>query len=198
MRRATICAILPALAAMLPGASPPRPLALTIVLEFRGPHSDRSVDAMKREVEAILGAGELSVNWQTRRDLAAATRDHLVVFRFKGKCILEPVGYLMDERGPMAFTYETDGHMQPFGEVACDQVTATVRPAMSGGDFAKADLLLGRALGRVMAHELFHMLSGSGGHSRQGLAAERLTGSQLIAPVLEFSAEDFDRIYTLP
>ena len=35
---------------------------------------------------------------------------------------------------------------------------------MFGGDFGKADLLLGRALARVLAHEVVHMLSGSGDH----------------------------------
>ena len=75
---------------------------------------------------------------------------------------------------------------------------AAVRPAMWGSDFAKADLLLGRALGRVVAHELFHMLSRSNAHAREGLARESLTGQQLIAPVLQFTPADFDRIYTLP
>ena len=85
----------------------------------------------------------------------------LVLVRFTGKCVLEPVGYLYDERGPMAFTYSTDGVVQPFSEVACDKVTSVVRSAMSGGDFANADVLLGRALGRVLAHEVVHILSKS-------------------------------------
>jgi hypothetical protein len=199
MRRAPIRAfVLLALATILPGATPPRPMALTIVLEFQGPHSQRSIDAMKRELEGIMSGGEVSVNWKSRKEAAGAPAEHLVVFHFKGKCILEPVGYLLDERGPMAFTYATDGSMQPFAEVACDQVTAAMRPAMWGGDYGKADLLLGRALGRVVAHELLHMLSKSGAHGREGLAAEGLTGTQLIVPVLRFSAEDFERIYTLP
>ena len=47
----------------------------------------------------------------------------------------------------MAFTYSTDGVVQPFSEVACDKVTSAVRSAMSGGDFAKADVLAGTRAG---------------------------------------------------
>jgi hypothetical protein len=199
MSRARICAlVMAASAAMLQAAKPARPLALTIVLEFQGPHSERSMDAMKHELEGIMSDAPVSVSWRSPTEVMGTPADNLVVFRFKGKCVLEPVGYLLDERGPMAFTYATDREVQPFGEVACDRVVAAVRPAMWGSDFARADLILGRALGRVVAHELLHMLSKSKAHAREGLASESLTGQQLIAPVLQFTPADFDRIYTLP
>jgi hypothetical protein len=95
----------------------------------------------------------------------------------------------------MAFTYSTDGVVQPFSAVACDKVTSAIRPAMSGGDFAKADVLLGRALGRVLAHEVVHMLSKSGEHGRDGVAKTSLSGSQLIAPKLQLGAADLERMH---
>jgi hypothetical protein len=94
----------------------------------------------------------------------------------------------------MAFTYSTDGRVQPFSEVACDKVTSAVRSAMAGGDFAKSDLLLGRALGRVMAHEVMHILSKSGTHGHTGVAKAALSGSQLIAPELRLDPDDLVRM----
>ncbi|HMC58462.1 MAG TPA: hypothetical protein VKJ01_04655, partial [Candidatus Solibacter sp.] len=154
------------LATMLTAATSARSAGVTIVLDFQGPRSERSVQEMKREFEAIMKATGLAFEWRLRDDANLVTSNHLVVVRFKGKCVLEPVGYLYDERGPLAFTYSTDGVLQPYSEVACDKVTSSVRSAMFGGDFAKADELLGRALGRVLAHELVHMLSKSGAHAR--------------------------------
>ena len=69
---------------------------------------------------------------------------------------------------------------------------------MSGGDFNHTDLLFGRALGRVIAHEVVHMLSKSGAHGNQGVAKPALSGSSLIAPDLHLSPADLERIYTLP
>jgi hypothetical protein len=65
---------------------------------------------------------------------------------------------------------------------------------MWGGDFARKDELLGRALGRVLAHELVHMLTKSGEHSREGVQRPALSGKQLIADSLPLSAFDIDRL----
>ena len=58
----------------------------------------------------------------------------------------------------------------------------------------KGDALLGRALGRVLAHEVVHILSKSGQHGTSGVARTALSGSQLIAPELRLEPEDLDRI----
>jgi hypothetical protein len=168
---------------------------ITIVLDFQGPRSEQSVAEMKREFAGIMKDTAVRFDFRSRSQASQELFSDLVLVRFKGKCVLDPVGYLYDERGPMAFTYSTDGAVQPFSEVACDKVTSAVRSAMSGGDFANADLLLGRALGRVLAHEVVHMLSKSGAHGHTGVARTALSGSQLIAPELRLEPEDVERLH---
>jgi hypothetical protein len=168
---------------------------ITIVLDFQGPRSEQSVAEMKREFAGIMKDSTLRFDFRWRSQASEEALTDLVLVRFTGKCVLEPVGYLYDERGPMAFTYSTDGIVQPFSEVACDKVTSAVRSAMAGSDFANADILLGRALGRVLAHEVVHMLSKSGAHGRTGVAKTALSGSQLIAPELRLGPEDVERIH---
>jgi hypothetical protein len=167
---------------------------MTIVLDFDGPHSEQTVAEMKREFAGIIKDAPITVEWRTRAEAQREALANLMVVRFKGKCVLDPVPYLYDERGPMAFAYSTDGVVQPFSEVACDKVITAVRSAMFGGDFGKADLLLGRALGRVLAHELVHMMSGSGDHGHDGVARKSLSGNQLIAPELRLAPEDLERL----
>lgn len=158
---------------------------VTVVLDFDGPYSDRSIGEMKREAEGILKDTGTTLAWRTPGQAAGQSfPDNLVLVKFKGKCMLEPVGYLYDERGPLAFTHSADGNLQPFSEVQCDKVTTSVRGAMFGGDYAQADLLLGRALGRVLAHELIHILRNSNRHDREGVEKESLSGAELIAPNL--------------
>ncbi len=168
---------------------------ITIVLDFQGPRSEQSVAEMKREFAGIMKDTAVRFDFRSRSQASQEALSDLVLVRFKGKCVLDPVGYLYDERGPMAFTYSTDGVVQPFSEVACDKVTSAVRSAMSGGDFAHADVLLGRALGRVLAHEVVHMLSKSGAHGHTGVARTALSGSQLIAPELRLEPEDVERLH---
>jgi hypothetical protein len=185
MRLLAICALFAAIASAE---------GITIVLDFDGPRSEQSVAEMKREFEGIVKNTTLTVDWRTRQEAQHEALPNLVVVRFKGKCILDPVPYLYDERGPMAFTYTTGGVPQPFSEVACEKVATAVRSAMFGGDFAKADQLFGRALGRVLAHEVVHMLTRSGDHAREGVTRRSLSGNQLIAPELRLAPADLDRL----
>jgi hypothetical protein len=189
MPRWTICALA---AIALAGAV--RAADVTVVLDFDGPHSDRSVEQMKREAEAIFQPAGLHLEWRARAELGRASYENLVVVHFKGKCVLEPVPMLYDERGPFAFTYNSDGAVLPFSEVECDHVTASVESAMTVDDHSRPDTIMGRALGRVVAHELVHILTKSGAHSKDGVAQTALSGHDLVGGPLKLSREDIERL----
>ena len=193
MRHAPICVLFAVTAAPVFGAD------VTVVMDFEGRHSARSVEEMKRETQAIVKDSGLHVDWQTQSEAAQKSFSDLVVVRFKGKCLYQRIAYSYDERGlydelgPLAFTYSTNGRVQPYSEVSCDNVTAALRPAMRG-EFANGDVLLGRALGRVVAHELMHMLTRSGKHGREGAGKASLSGKQLIGDELPLEQADLARI----
>jgi hypothetical protein len=134
------------------------------------------------------------LDWRSRSEAADATFRDLVVMTFKGSCVFNPMPILYDELGPYAITRTTGGEVQPFGEVDCDHVVSSLHSAMSGADYVKADLLLGRALGRVVAHELVHMLTKSKQHGREGVEKAALSARQLISESLPLSAFDIDRL----
>ncbi len=149
---------------------------------------------MEKETEGILKASGLHLDWRMAADAGRESFDDLVVVQFKGACKVEPVPYVYDELGPLAFTYSSDGAVQPFTQVSCDKVAASVRSAMWGEDFQRADLLFGRALGRVLAHELVHVLTASGRHGREGVARPALSGKELIGGSLPLSPADIARL----
>ena len=167
---------------------------ITIVLDFQGLRSEPAIDEMKREFSGIMKDTALRFDFRQRDEVAGGAPTDVVLVRFKGNCVLGPVGYLYDERGPLAFTYSTDGVVQPFSDVACDKISSAVRGAMSGGDFAQADRLMGRALGRVLAHEVVHILTKSGAHAHTGVEKTALSGRQLIAPELHLEPGDLERL----
>jgi hypothetical protein len=168
---------------------------LTIVTDFQGPHSARSIQVMEEETDRILKDTGLHLEWRSRNDVAGGVFSDLVLVQFKGTCILKPAPYLYDEMGPpLAFTYTTDGAVQPFSEVSCDQISAFVRSGLHAEDYKKADVLMGRALGRVVAHELVHMLTGSGKHGHNGVFERALTVDQLVYGKLPLSPGDLKRV----
>ena len=93
---------------------------------------------------------------------------------------MDPLPPIPDELGlPFAVTYTTGGRLLPFGAVDCDRVRQSLKRAFTPADYSRGDLLFGRALGRVLAHELYHMLARSAAHGKTGVTERALSGDQL-------------------
>ena len=88
--------------------------------------------------------------------------------------------------GAFARTPVADGKVLPFSEVECDQVRASLHSATWGTRGQQSDLVLGRALGRVLAHELYHFLTQTSAHANNGIAKRSLSRAELVSDRLEF------------
>jgi hypothetical protein len=185
-----VCAILLAILCAPVGAT-----ELTLVLQFDNVYSAASLDAMEREVTSIVGGSGIKVEWRLLADLKPAeTFDSVVVVRFRGECYMRPPIYLLDERGYYGFTHISDGDVLPFGEVECDKVASAIGPAMSKSQWSQSDSVLGRALGRVLAHELYHMLAKSQRHATDGVTRRALSPAQLVSGKLKMSGSDLKEL----
>jgi hypothetical protein len=175
------------------GSVSPNPV--TILLDFDKPHSEMSLQAMEAEVSSLMKATGVAVEWQLKNELPTRSEfAELVVFKLTGYCMTDTVPMPMDERGPLAFTHSTDGEVLPFGEVECDRVRTSLRRFLIGRDYREGNLLLGRALGRVLAHEMYHMLSNDRKHTKSGLTRESLTADELTAEHLDLAATAVDEM----
>jgi hypothetical protein len=172
------------------------PSVLTVILDFKGPFSQASLTEMKRESGLVLQSSGVRLDWRMLGEDPYASYGDLVVMTFRGACKYEPATPIDidDELGPLAMTHSVNGEIQPFGEVNCDRVVNSARNAMLGVDYARADLLIGRALGRVVTHELVHMITRSAEHGLEGVEKSSLSGRQLIAGELPLSGFDIDRL----
>ncbi len=195
LRVASFACLIAGLAAPLgAGVRLVSPVVLTVILDFKGPHSQTSLSEMKRESGLILSSSGVVLDWRMYGKESAESSHDLVVMTFKGACDFELAPQTDDGPGPLAMAHTVDGAVQPFGEVDCDRVVNAVRNAMSGSDQFRADQLIGRAMGRVVAHELVHMLTKSGQHGVEGVEKPALSGKQLIDGYLPLSALDVDRL----
>ena len=169
---------------------------VTLVVAFDGNAAQPSVvEALKSELAEIWRSEAVKLDWRPLSSIKQGDSfEELVVVHFKGDCQVHPesfAAYLIDERGPqgggpLAYTSTVDGEVQPFSSVLCDRVSRSVQSALEPGQRKAADLLFGRALGRVLSHEVYHVLNQTLDHRKQGLAKRSLTAKQLIAPEFHF------------
>jgi hypothetical protein len=195
MRSAVVSTVLGAIVATMGLAIPAGTSRLTVVMDFKGPWSAPAAREMQKESARILSPAGLSVDWKLRGEpLSGGSASNLFVMTFHGSCQFDPEPPVYDELGPYARTHETNGEVQPFGDVDCTRVVSSARYAMSGSDFERQDYLVGRALGRVVAHELVHMVTRSEGHAHEGVQKAALSGRELIGAPLPLEAAEVNQI----
>lgn len=192
--RPLLCALL-ATASFAAAAEPP---SVTVVVDFEQPPSELSFATMQKEAESILIAAGRKLNFKLKSEAAAGdSYADVVVMSFIGRCGMDNFPVVFDERGPLAFAHTVDGEVLPFGVVQCDRVKKSVKSAMWGKDYKDGNLLMGRALGRVLAHELYHILAKTEDHANEGVARKALSGKALISDKLTFSPKQIEKLKTV-
>jgi hypothetical protein len=158
--------------------APPR---VGIFLDFKDNTSDRTVRAMQREVAAVLSATGAELSWLAlNRDSQSETFDELAVLRFEGACDASRDIGAAGSAVALGSTELNEGEVSPYTTVHCDQVLRCLRSALDGEAASVRDGLFARALGRVVAHELYHILAKTKEHTHTGVTAALQTPYDLL------------------
>lgn len=170
---------------------------LTVLLSVEGKTSNAALSELKTELNDIMKDTGRKLDVRLRNQAAPTeTFEDVVLVKLKGTCKMEKLIPFMDERGPLAWTHSTNGEILPFAEVSCDRVANAVASALWGGERKQADKYLGRAIGRVLAHELYHIIGKTHEHNADGsLAKEAISAKQLISDKrITFDVRDLNRM----
>jgi hypothetical protein len=146
----------------------PAPVRLTVIWTDMV-HCAADRRAVEAEVAAALEPLRVTVGWKTRRPAQATSPDSVrVVVLLSRKSALDPA--TMGSSNP--------GSPSPTIWVQYDNVLR----ALAMGDGERADpATLGVAVGRVIAHELVHLLAPGRKHDRTGLFAPQLGARALLS-----------------
>jgi len=155
---------------------------VTLVLQFDARHSESSVSAMQQELQSLMRDSGVELSWRRAGELSASDSfPSVVVVTFHGSCEMNTlVPPLPSQPVALGYSHVSGGEVIPFAEVECDHVRSSLRSAHAefGPD---GDMLLGRALGRVLAHELHHIIDGTRAHGQHGISRKSLSPRDLIA-----------------
>jgi len=145
-------------------------------MQFDSEPSPVSFSEMKTEVAHLMDSTGLRLNWRLVKDnRGRESFSDLLVVRFKGSCHSGPVPVKTQTSAPysevvtLAATEVVDGRVLPFAVVECDQVRRTLGEDEIISEHQQQSTF-GRALGRVVAHELYHLLAQTTQHTHRGLA----------------------------
>lgn len=170
---------------------------LTLVFDMEQRLETEAFQEMQSELGRLLEPAGIRIDFRMRSHIAKGESfDDLMVITLKGRCDLIEDPMLIDERGPVSFGYahRSEGTVLPFAVVGCDAVRRAVSSALWGELYKQRSRLVGRALARVTAHELFHVIENEPAHSESGVFRHSLSGAQLISERFDFSPKDMKRL----
>jgi len=175
--RLAACATVSSLVAgaqLPPGKTVP-PL-IGVYLDFASAPESVSIEVMKRSVEILLQPADVTLAWRSvRGNSGTEAFSALAVLKFSGRCDArapKPTNGFgtLGEVDRLASTSVGYGRVLPYAEVECDQVRKALAYVAPGAGLRARQQALGLALGRVVAHELYHILGNTAAHAREGLA----------------------------
>jgi hypothetical protein len=149
------------------------------------------VAALQQETDSILGSLGLHLSWRSLAGHRAnEVSQQLAVVTFQGWCDNSGLPGASLRSGGLGWTHVTDGEILPFMEIDCDHIRGFVRNQLRGFDPAGRDALLGRALGRVLVHELFHILGRKTHHGSGALDRPAYSELDLVSDDFQLEATE--------
>jgi hypothetical protein len=186
-------------AASVSAGSPPTavtaglpPTAVTAVLMPDGPFSPMAIHEMGREAAGILKHSGVLLRWRFGPSVQVSD-GLLIVVRLRGRCEMDGPSPVT-KAGALGWSHQVDGAMLPFSDLACDSIRGAIQSTDLHENPVQANVLLGRAMGRVLAHELYHIVADTAEHGEDGVAQPALSGRDLTSGQLELRPSDVEAI----
>jgi hypothetical protein len=157
---------------------------------YAGPARGLDVEAaavMRAELQRLLAPAGIDVVWKSLAFRKAGENFDLVaVGSFEGSCATDNSA-VQESAASLADTSIADGHILPFFRVDC---TRLIR--MLGTQSEPP--IIGRALARLVGHEIYHIVAQTTEHQEKGLAKGSFSIRDLTANPFDLDASSLQRM----
>lgn len=161
--------------------------SITLYSDFQQPPPAPVVGALQDELRAIMAPVGLRFEW---RPLHAPRQNEVIVelavITFKGRCDVADLALSSRRSSALGWTHVSDGVILPFAEVDCDGIRGFLRAELIHMQTGEREGAYGRAIGRVLAHELYHIFANTREHGTSGVAKPAYSVRELLSSVFTF------------
>jgi hypothetical protein len=167
---------------------------LALYTEFQQTPPDSVLDAIQDELDAILSPAGLQFSWYSLAEAGSRVSTQLAIIHFKGECTAEDLRPEVAYPGPLGWTHISNGEIIPFIDVNCEGIRLLVQRELLGMPARVRETVFGKAVARVLAHELYHLLANTTAHAGSGIAKAYYTAEELVGPSLQFSKKECEKL----
>jgi hypothetical protein len=143
---------------------------------------------MKRELDKLLAPAGFTFAWREPGENFPPS-EHLIIAELRGDCGapgLQAPATAPKRRVRLASTAVDGDQIQPFTWIDCAAVGEFLSLVRAKSAAGCTDTQYGRVLGRLFAHEFYHVLTGARSHARRGVAREHVAPEDLLAGDFSF------------
>jgi cytochrome c553 len=176
-------------------ADPADPVApVTVYTNYEHGIPDNVHRAMQHEVATIIAPTGLTVEWRSLSALYGRVNITLAIAQFKGNCDVKDLTVYPVYPYTLGTTAISEGEILPYTNIYCDAIRAFIAPQLLSIEPGDRTLSFGRALGRVLAHELYHILAHTKRHGSHGLAEPKWPPGELMAREFRFDQKEMQQL----
>jgi hypothetical protein len=169
------------------------PASVTLYLKAEAADAEAALDSMRKELARLMKHGNFELLWMDPNQARANAHGPLVVVELQGACnpsqgvtSLTRMSPEMIQDQPLASSQVVSGRILPFVWLHCETLNHFLGSSLAGASAAYRETLYGRAMARLIAHELYHFLVQTRHHTRSGVTQSQVTPGQVLAFSLDF------------
>jgi len=176
------------------GAAEENRVRVGLYAEFQQEPSVRVRTVIREELASIMMPTGAVVEWRPLERAGKERWSRLVVVHFKGRCDSSDLSLYDPYPWVLGQTYISDGEIIPFSDIYCTAIRAMLAQTLVSTDRSTRPFVFARAVARVLAHELYHVLAATRHHASGGLGEGFYSARELAADDFRFEDKEIQRL----
>ncbi len=170
------------------GQAPEVP-SISLYTRFERTVPDAVLAAIQGELAFVLRP--IRVEWHSQPAPAGTpVSGQWAVVSFKGRCDVEDLLPEASRSGELGWTYVSEGAILPFSDVDCGRIRSFIQDALLAVAPLSRPPVFGRAVGCVLAHEIYHILARTQQHPGCGAGKAAYSVRELLSPTFRFGSRE--------
>lgn len=171
------------------------PPSVRLYTEFQQSPPHAVVNFLQDELATIMAPMGLTFKWSSMAENRGNELSvKVAVIHFTGACdtmqrAIQPV-----HSNALGWSYMEEGVVLPFSTIDCDGIRAFLRSDLFSRPKDELEEAFGRAIGRVVAHELYHIFVNTTRHSSHGIAKSYYSVQELLSKHFQFEQNESDAL----
>src|SRR5277367_2164866 len=171
-----------------------RNVPFRLYIDFQQEPSRLIKASLQDEVDAIMNPLDWTFQWSSLGKDTNLVSTRLAIVHFIGVCGVENPTKFRPYPFVLGTTEMSGQRILPFANIFCDAIHAHLAADLQARKPADRGAIFGRALGRVLAHELYHIFGNTPLHAYKGLGKATYTPQELLADGFGFGKKEVARL----